>query len=568
MGADRGELQAIQQQLHALEARSARGHLSPLFVLCVGALLGAVIATVLSPADHGGTDSATTYSAAAPIGDAGGSTAGPLAPGAAPEASPGAAPSASSSGGGMSYASPATPAGASNGSTASAGAAGSSSPAAGSADSAANNGGIRGVTPTSVKIGLFCIDTTAFKAVYPNYYTGPCTDYLKAQVVHLQQTGQDVINGRKVDYVVRALPVTSSTQAQGQCDQWAQQDKFFAVVGDYVAYECFAQQYGGPTVNWSARAGGSVADTESALRADGPYYFQVGPVLDQVYRNMAAWAHARGYLKGHRIGIHYPSQYPPGFTQSTLIAKLNSLGYQTCPNVVATGCIAATTTYTTAQGDLTGNSAQPDNEVAVQKFIAAKVDLVIPLGGSAVVAPLTKDSQQQNFHPKWLAFDDVEMTTDSVSQYFEPSEFDQTPGVTFYNYGQRNAGLPLSPAQAQCIKNYEEFAHTKVDYQQKDVATADPAHKPESTPYHILKSLCDLVTVTQTALQAAGHTLTPATMKAALEHIPAGVPGQEIGGFGWTPTRHWGGTTVRETMWHRDCLCYKVTSGPQTAYSG
>jgi hypothetical protein len=547
-------MEQLQRAVHQLEARTRRNSPSPLFILAIGALIGAVIATLTIPRHDGGTGTALRAgrggSGDAASSDLGGATSGDAALSGSGDAASGASGSAAG--------------GATGGSAASGGSAGGGR-AAGSAASGPNNGGIRGVTATSVKIGLFCVDTSAFKSIDPGYYTGPCKDYINAQVQDIQKKGQDVINGRKVQYVVRPIDVTHNGAAsaqQGDCDQWAQQDQLFAVGGDYTGYPCFAQQYHGVTINWSP----TYALDQAQLSSFGPYFFQVGTVLDQIYRNLVAWGDTTGRLKGKRIGIHYPSSYPSDLVQNVLIGSLHAHGYPTCANLTSTNCIAATTSYNLAPGDLSANSAQPDNEVAIQKYISAKVDMVLMLEGAAAGNQFTHDAQQQNFHPKYVGFDDTLMTSDSVSQYYDPDQYNLTPAVTFYRYGERNAGVPLDDSQARCISNYENYAHTKLDYRDNNAQTTSSTQKPESPPWQILMDMCDVINALQAGLQAAGHTLTPDTLKNALEHLPP-IPTDSINGLGWSPTRHWGGNAVDELAWHRECLCYLRTTTPVPPYS-
>ena len=550
-------MEQLQRVVHQLEARSRRNAPSPLFILAIGALIGAVVATLTVPRrDNNGATALRAQSGAsgaeAVAGDQSGATSG--ADGVA-----GTGDAAAGAGGSVGGAD-----GSSGGGTAGGASAGGSQ-AAGSAASATNNGGIRGVTKTSVKIGLFCVDTSAFKSIYPGYYTGPCKDYINAQIKDIQSKGQDVINGRKVQYVVRAIDVTHNGAAsaqQGDCDQWAQQDQLFAVGGDYTGYPCFAQQYKGVTINWSP----TYALDEAQLKSFGPYFFQVGTILDQIYRNLVPWADKTGRLKGKRIGIHYPSSYPSNLVQNVLIGSLKAQGYPVCANLASTSCIAATTSYNLAPGDLSANSAQPDNRVAIQKYISAKVDMVLLLEGAAVGTQFTNDAQEQNFHPKYLAFDDTLMTTDAVSQYYNADQYNQTPAVTFYRYGERNAGVPLDDAQARCIKNYENYSKTKLDYRDKSAQTQSSTQKPESGPWLILMDMCDVISAMQNGLQAAGHNLTPDTLKNALEHLPA-FPTTSINGLGWTPARHWGGNAVNELVWHRECTCYVRTTTAVKPYS-
>jgi hypothetical protein len=300
----------------------------------------------------------------------------------------------------------------------------------------------------------------------------------------------------------------------------------FAVVG--VAYfavgsDCVARQYHTPMLT----SDGPGADV---YQLGWPYLFSVDESADRTMANMLLWAESRGALRGKKIGLYYAEDgLEPGLVDRSVKPTLARLGYK----------LAAEST--TSANDTNGG---PEDAVAVQRFRAANVDLVILMTSKT---GFLQAASAQAYKPTFIDSDYLYGTSDVTTSTYPAGEWDGTFAITSTHRGEPAAGIGLNSAQEACIQNYERYSHSSVARPSKS------GH--EAAVFAYILTACDEGNLLLDAMRAAGPNLNAASLVAALEGVH-NRPLLRYSAISFSSTRHDGEDTGRTLLWRSQCTCY------------
>jgi hypothetical protein len=386
-------------------------------------------------------------------------------------------------------------------------------------------GPVRGVTATTIKIGVAYPDISALRALGPEYNNGDVPKQWNALLDGWRRAGIDKINGRAVQFVYRSYAVLDANDQNAACRAFIEDDKVFMVIG--VAYfqtgsECVARQFHTPLLTTDG-------PPEGAYARGAPYLFSIQMSDSRLLRNWIHWAHARGWIKGHRIGVYYlddPATAPD--IEKNVIDEARKLG----------GIIAATATTHSGNGG-------PEDGAAAQKFQAATVDVALLMTSKG---GFLQQAQAIRYKPRFIETDHAFGTSDVTTSNYPADEYDGTYGMTGRLIGEGAAGMPQRPDSEACIRNYERFAKTTLPRPGKG------GHQTAEYGYVLFS--CDLGEIMQAALHAAGARVSFGSYVQGMRSIS----NMQLSAFAPVDyrTRNDGGNQQRTVLWTKSCTCWKA----------
>ena len=394
------------------------------------------------------------------------------------------------------------------------------------ADPAATSAGrsATGVDDGSIKIGIGVPDLGPLANLGPNFDFGDPQKHFEAILAGWRASGQVPVHGRTIEFVYRRYSMLSADEQRAACTGWAKDDHVFAVIAlqYFFATECLPREQHIPLIVSDGLA-------PARMQSSAPYLFSLHADTGRIGRNWMHWAHRRGLLKGRRIGLYYATGDPDGMV-GPLKTALAGLG------------------YTVAEEATTDNSVTggPQDNVAVQRFQLAGVNLAILAVSSLAQTNFMQSAEGQGYRPTYIATDFFSSTADTATGTFPPNQFDKTFAMTGYRFGEVAAGIPLNGPSRECIDRYARYSKQRVE----------PRSRPAE--WFILEQGCDDAAVLLQALRNAGPNLDRAAFIRGIEQIK----GMEMGvhadvSFG--PDDHTGVDSQRTMQWHRDCSCYRAT---------
>ncbi|MHB8671511.1 MAG: type 1 periplasmic-binding domain-containing protein [Acidimicrobiales bacterium] len=521
----------------------ARGSGS-VFGLVVGLFLGALVAALLVP-KH---DTTLTGSGSSGRGPVGGTSSGPATGSADQSASGGAGAGAGGAVGGSAHGpggilakepSGGAPGGAAGGRRSS-----TSKPLAGGTG---NGGGpdhtvgavnpgetsgagpVRGVTASSIKIGVASADLSSLKTLGPEYDNGDVAKQWQALHDGWVKDGLLPVNGRDIQFVFDKYNVLDPSDQRRSCTKFLQDDKVFAVVG--VAYfqtgaDCVA---GAHTLLLTTDG-----PNDEVFRRDAPFLFSLDLSTSRLMRNLVHWADARGLLRGHRLGIYYANTPETiSVIQHDFKGELAKLGYS----------VAAEHSSSQSEGN-----GGPQDAVAVQKFRAAHVDVAMVVQSRT---GFMQAADLQQYRPSYFDSDFLYGTSDITTSTFPASQFDGSYAMTGQRRGEQAAGQPITPEQEACVSHYERQTGSKV---------SRPGRKGHSTgEYGYILYSCALGKVLLGAIRAAGPALTGTKVVAALETVKH-LDTTYYPDITFAPGKHDGEDLQRTVRWRGGCTCWVQAS--------
>ena len=495
-------------------AEGTRRPSGALFGIVVGLFIGVLVGALVVPSHNADVVTRTgnrlgAGGAVGGSGDQGGAAGGVDAAGGAA----GGAAAAGSTGGAAGGKSTAGKGGAGPGSAAQAAAAAAGGPA-------------RGVTASTIKIGIAYADLTALRALGPEYDNGDVPKQWDALLDGWHKSGALPVNGRDIQFVYRSYNVVNLADQRAACSSLIQDSGVFAVVG--VAYfavgsDCVARQYHTPMLT----SDGPGADV---YQLGWPFLFSIDGSADRTMANMLLWADSRGALRGKKIGLYYAEDgLQPQLVDRSVRPTLARLGYK----------IAAEAT--TSANDTNGG---PEDAVAVQRFRAATVDLAILMTSKA---GFLQAANAQGYKPTFIDSDFLYGSSDVTTSTYPAGEWDGTFALTSTHRGEPAAGIGLNQAQEACLQNYERYSKSSVARPGKS------GH--EAAVFAYILTSCDEGNLLLDAIRATGSNLNNASLVAALEAVH-NRPLLRYSAVSFSPTRHDGVDLGRTLLWRSQCTCY------------
>jgi hypothetical protein len=363
----------------------------------------------------------------------------------------------------------------------------------------ANSGAsAQGVTATSIKLGVLGGSSTTIGSACPRCNNGgEATDeaVIKGLIALWNKQGLLPVDGRNLvpNFADANELDTTGASVESACEQLGDDKLFVAITGFAIGgNSCLSQSY--HVFNYDSTGGASLGTN----KANGQYFWEVGPDLEQSLTAWADWANLEGLLKGHTLGLYAPDDNTDsGFQEllnATFIPELAKLGYHLAVNYAY---------------DESGTS---DDPVAVQKMKAAGVDVVFTFGSLTEPSGFQSQANDVDYHPTYPtvdagnnAFDD---SVASVEYNANDENGDLGLGSRFWSWSKADPATPDGdPAATQCLDAYEQQTGTTLDVYNND-----------SVIRYILDE-CSSMDVILKALEIAGPDLTSQTYVAAMEQI-------------------------------------------------
>lgn len=487
--------------------------------LAIGLLVGLLAATLI--ADDSDTSPVTTTAAGGGLSTTG--TDPGLAPSDTSVGTGGAAPAGASGGGAVVDGS--AGAGPSSGGVTPTG---GTTPAGGGTGGGDNGGATaRGVTATTVKIGITIPDLAALGA-FPEYNQGNVEAQWKAAMLRLKDEGLLPAHGRDVQLVFSRYSLFIAEEERASCVKLVDDQKVFAVVG-MVGYNT-----GRDCVTREKKTVLVTADgpPDDAFARDAPYLFSLGLSESGYLRNGINWAHKSGLLRDQKIGLFYfKGGYVGPMIEASVKQPLAQLGYKPV--------IEVTTDQASAN--------QPDILVAVQRMKAAGVTHALIYIDALSRQEFYRQAESQGFKPTYQSDDWGFGTSDSTNQRNQPDQFDGTLAVTTRRVGETRNGGKLDASQTKCLQYY-----TKLSGRTPEL---------ESNEYAYALLACDEAEIVVRGMVNAGPRLETSTMIRGIEGVR--FKGRRYAGMAFGPGRHYGSIEQRTLKWSRTCSCW-AANGPFT----
>ncbi|GAA4990756.1 hypothetical protein GCM10023205_73030 [Yinghuangia aomiensis] len=302
-----------------------------------------------------------------------------------------------------------------------------------------------GVTADTIKIGITYPDLESVKA-FVSIDHGNYEAAYNALIKKINDAGG--INGRKIVPVFGKINLISPAAAQETCVKLTQDEKVFAVLGNFNGDEplCYVQ------TNKTAAIGGQLTAKRYA-QAQAPWFADMRGG-DEVADAMALF-NANNGLAGKKVAV-ISNVNEQAVMKDTVIPALQKLGV----TPVETAVLDAPAQDPAAVGQQTG--------VFIQKFQSSGADTVVVVGSMGASFPQVLEKTK--YRPR-LLFTDL----------LQVQAYANTPGHDFSTMADAAAlGLnsQWSEASNQECMNTIEAANPDV----KGKLTVDPASLPAGTP--------------------------------------------------------------------------------------
>ena len=375
-----------------------------------------------------------------------------------------------------------------------------------------------------IRIGVAYPDLSAVAVLNPEFAIGDPEQQAAAMVEAWRREGL-LPGGRDVELVFRTYSVLNDDEKLAACTGFAQDDDVFAVVGGRYftpGARCLSDRFDIPVISTDSAPAASYSQS-------APYFFTLQPDQSAYLRTLAGWADDSGYLDGRTIGLFYETRLDEGIV--AFKEELTARGHAIAEELSSTG-----------EGV---GSAQ--DELSVQRFVAADVDLAILAIGGVSWINVMSSADRQGFVPDYLDLDYGEHTTDVAARTNPPTQYDGTRAFTATRIGETAAGMELNEATQRCVERFTAFGGED----------PDPG-PPESGEWGNILLTCDLMEVLLAGLEAGGADGDRDAFVAAVEAIQ-GMEAASFGDIGFSADDHSGADQAREITWDADCPCWEAT---------
>ena len=391
-----------------------------------------------------------------------------------------------------------------------------------------------GVTPSQVKVGFIVIDQTRLNSTlgFTSPDSGDVTAQIQALAAEVNRTGG--IGGRDLVPVVRTFDALTDSVANEEklCRAFTEDDRVFAVVllGMFqeTARPCYAAQ---KTLMLDQTLYPVDRDEAETL---SPYLYQPSlPEYGQLLAGLADTMQSQNFLTPTtRLGIlGVDTEQNRRVVTDLLLPRLEQLG---------------ATPIDTQWVDPSSNSTlQAGQNQAVLSFKEDKVDRVVIVGGSRILAFLLTISIPQEYFPRFAV-----TTLDNPAFVAERNSVAMkgSVGVSFLPGSDLDATeleFPFSPGEKRCVDVLAAAGQTFTARENARQATL----------------YCDAVFLLQDAFDAAGGD--EVTAQAFMDGVAQIGPGQNASNYAaaYEPGSFAGASGYRPIEFEASCKCYEL-AGP------
>ena len=390
-------------------------------------------------------------------------------------------------------------------------------------------GPVRGVTDNKLRIGVALPDIEAFGNIDEAFDVGDQRAQMEAVLDGWRKDGTLPVHGRDIEFVYETFNILDPEQKIAACNRLVKDHRVFAVIAGRffeAGAECVAERFDTPVVSVSS-------GLDDFYARSAPYLFTIRPPWTKLFRNWVAWAAANGHFANRKIGLFFESEVKPA-VEAGIKQEMARRGIPITAEVEASGSGIGTS----------------QDQVAVQRFQSAGVNLVMFVAGGTSAINFMTFAESQGYRPKYIDTDYGEHTTDAAASALPPNQYAGTPAMTTTRVGEVAARLALPSETTDCVDDYERYTGGE----------AGP-RSPESAEYNSILISCDLADVMVRGLAAAGRRADPGTLIGGLESV-RNMPLAVHGNLSYGPDKHWGVDQQRSAQWLRECGCW-VARSPQ-----
>src|SRR5271154_743810 len=345
----------------------------------------------------------------------------------------------------------------------------------------------RGVTSTTIRIGVSVIDFAALRAVGVTLNDGNYQDAVSALTANMNAHGG--VDGRKVvPYFVLANPAVASSTTSS-CTELTEDDKVFIVL--FPVYpDCYQQTHDTPVI------GGVLP---GPLPASAAADFSLTPpdaAYDQV--QLAAFD-KRGAFKGKKVGLFY------GADDTSEAKVVQSDLKKLHVDVVLSADDGVTATDTVA--------VDQEAQTIALRFKDAGVNEVVGVGGTgATTWPRALQDNQSTYKPPWIATNVTALASYVASAKGGNPYLDNVMASTPVSSAYQ---VWMDPAMQQCA------AIVRKAYPRDAIAAPVNPNSPQAassssdTTYAAVEAACQDLAIFAKIADAAGKNLTVASFTKA-----------------------------------------------------
>jgi hypothetical protein len=382
----------------------------------------------------------------------------------------------------------------------------------------------RGVTATTIKLGIVLLDIQKLEPLgfsQPHFSPAEQRDRFQFFIDEVNKKGG--LAGRKISAVYAtydALDSSGDKSGPAVCIKMAENEKVFAVLGflDGNIGECLTQQYGIPAI-------ANVGHIAEAYKKGKNLLVSPFAALERGTANWGDLAARSGLLKGRRLGTLFGDGPQEARPEQSLVNALGAGGYSVAYRAKLGGDPA------TVQSQL---------PVEVNKMKAAGVDTVFLVTNFVTALQFANTAEGQNFRPLYIVSDLGSLQAEGLVRSMPPS-FDGA-----YVFTQN---LPAKPEIA-------ENRRCRTSYNSARGVNYPPGQESGSTTL-----LCWMVTVFADSAARVGPELTRVRLGQGFQTLTRPLPHTQPGSFriGKTDYADW----MRVGKYSRACRCYQPWAAPQ-----
>ena len=381
-------------------------------------------------------------------------------------------------------------------------------------------------TTQTVKIGFTYPDLAAFAILNKAFGIGDPAQQAEAVLDRWRRECM-LPDGLEIDLVFGKYNIISDNAKRGVCTSLAQDEEVFAVVGgrDFtVGAECLATRFDIPVIDTNSAP-------PSLYQRGAPWFFTLRADQASQLRSFAHWATTEGHLENKTIGLYYETRLDEAVP--VLRDDLASFGHEVASEISTSG----------------EGVGAPEDQIAVQRFIAAGVDLVIPIVGGSSSVNVFSFSESQGYRPTYIDLDYGEHTTDVAAKTMPAEQYDGTFAMTMTRAGEVAANGTPTPEAEECLNNYERYSGIEISRE-----------RAETGEYSNILLTCDLMSILLAGLTTAAEDLSKESFVTGIETSSDFIfAGSGSGSFG--PSDHSGVDEYRTIQWDAECPCWVAVGG-------
>lgn len=384
----------------------------------------------------------------------------------------------------------------------------------------------RGVTASTIKLGVALADLDALSRTGLGASNGTVAERTKVwEALVAQANEQGGAGGRKIELFVDSFSPIDQNAAAAACQRLAEDRDVFAIISDVgwikPAVACATRQYGLPNIGYDAQ------DLDTYAQSGGLLFTQLASNERMLYNEVLV-NHERGLLKGKTIGL-VSTEGQSDAPDRTEIPTLKSLGYAVAHRSVLSRDLS---------------TAQSQIPVEIQQMRSKGVDFILFGGGPALSNIWINQAQKTAFNPTY-SFSDFASGTADFSVQSVSQQVDAYAWATRRVINRRGSG-PKAKSDEACTQRAKAGSGIDMPY--------------ESDLYWNTVEFCAHLRAFVDATGAAGVNPTRAAVASALAGLgqrhDLEVGPNDVGGS-WRPGKFDAADYIHLARHDLSCRCFR-----------